>query len=270
MEITTKDKIENAKDIKIEAFRANIRKTNPHKHNKYVEIVYLYEGSGSHTIDYDTFEINQPTLFFIQKEQMHHWDILSEPKGFVIIMKKSFLENSTDQQLIQLIGEMSHHPCVYLKDIDQVNTIFQLLVDNLKDRYDTQQTVIEGLLKALFAKFLHDTTPSTGNTHQYSESFIQLKDLLESSEQIINSVNHYADLLHTTPQNLNAICKTAIGVSASKFIGEYIIKEAKRMLLYTNQTVSEIAFDLNFKDSSHFIRYFKRKTEMTPSNFRTS
>ncbi|MFK5121455.1 helix-turn-helix domain-containing protein [Klebsiella pneumoniae] len=48
-----------------------------------------------------------------------------------------------------------------------------------------------------------------------------------------------------------------------------MISEAKRQLIYTNNTVAEISFLLSFNDSSHFVKYFKRYTGFTPQAFRS-
>jgi hypothetical protein len=50
-QISVKDKSEGAKHIKIAPFRTEVRKTAPHKHNNYFEIVYLSAGKGHHLID---------------------------------------------------------------------------------------------------------------------------------------------------------------------------------------------------------------------------
>ena len=44
--------------------------------------------------------------------------------------------------------------------------------------------------------------------------------------------------------------------------------EAKRMLLYTDKTVSEIGFELGYNEKSYFTRVFHTKMEITPSRFR--
>ncbi|MDW7690808.1 helix-turn-helix domain-containing protein [Flammeovirgaceae bacterium SG7u.111] len=79
---------------------------------------------------------------------------------------------------------------------------------------------------------------------------------------------HYAELLHTTPQNLNTICRKESNKSATDILSSFIISEAKRLLLYTGMSVTEIAYSLNFKDNSHFTKYFKRNTGVTPNSFR--
>ncbi|WP_254712997.1 MULTISPECIES: helix-turn-helix domain-containing protein [unclassified Polaribacter] len=84
-----------------------------------------------------------------------------------------------------------------------------------------------------------------------------------SSHTLKNNVNFYAENLKTTPQNLNANCRKEYDKSASDIISEHIIKEVKRRLLYTNGAISDIAYSLDFKDSSHFTKYFKRYTGET-------
>ncbi|MGL4581499.1 MAG: helix-turn-helix domain-containing protein, partial [Flavobacterium sp.] len=74
--------------------------------------------------------------------------------------------------------------------------------------------------------------------------------------------------LKTSPQNLNAICRKTLKQSASEIIAKHIIDEAKRQLLYSQNRISEIAYYLNFNDSSYFIKYFKRFTGLTPKEFR--
>ncbi|KXX68257.1 helix-turn-helix domain-containing protein [Flammeovirga sp. SJP92] len=269
MEIEIKDKLQSKGNIKIEPFKESIRKTQPHKHHKYFEIIYLYQGSGTHVIDNDTFEIKPPTMFFMRKDQLHCWDITSPPKGYVIILKKDFLENSVDKELEKLIAQLSNQVCVDVKEYEKINIIFELLVEEVANSNSYQQTIIEGLLKALFAKTLTTISPIGSSIKTNLPSiFVDFKSLLENAEVIHNSVHFYAEQLNTTPQNLNTICRQATGIAASKFIGEYIIKEAKRLLLYTSLPISEVAFKLDFKDTSHFNKYFKRNTEQTPSQFR--
>jgi len=47
-----------------------------------------------------------------------------------------------------------------------------------------------------------------------------------------------------------------------------VLTEAKRQLVFTNQAIHEIAYDLAFSDPSHFTRFFRKQTGMTPQAFR--
>ncbi len=265
-ELEIKDKTRQTEEIKIAPFRKHIRKTSPHKHNSYFEIIYLTKGQGSHTIDTKEYEIKPPAVFTIRKEQVHFWNIKTEPEGFVLIIKKSFIENCLDKEVKRLISELSAQTCLFPKDNVAID-IFKLLLNENKERKTPNRPLTDGLLKALLAKLLESATP-TISKNSNSTIFEKFINLLSKENELTNKVNHYSKLLNTTPQNLNAICRKETGQSSAEILSEHIINEAKRLLLYTDITVSEIAHRLDFKDNSHFSKYFKRHVENTPIGFR--
>ena len=55
--IKVNNKISQALDIKIEPFDVNNRYTGPHRHNKYLELVYFSKGSGFHFMDQEKYKI---------------------------------------------------------------------------------------------------------------------------------------------------------------------------------------------------------------------
>ena len=81
-------------------------------------------------------------------------------------------------------------------------------------------------------------------------------------------MSHYAKRLGVSPQNLNMACQRSVGKAAADLVAEFVIAESKRRLLYTDLTVSEIAFSLEFTDPSYFVKYFKKSVGSTPQVFR--
>jgi AraC family transcriptional activator of pobA len=75
--------------------------------------------------------------------------------------------------------------------------------------------------------------------------------------------------LNITPNYLNIIVKETIGTTANNLMHERIILEAKRLLIQKNSDITQIAYDLGFKDASYFARFFKRFTGQSPSDFRS-
>lgn len=84
------------------------------------------------------------------------------------------------------------------------------------------------------------------------------------------NVGFYADKLCLTPKYLSKLIKNATGRSAPEWIDSYVILEAKNMLKYSNDTIKEIVYKLNFPNQSVFYKFFKARTGMTPSEYRNS
>ena len=82
------------------------------------------------------------------------------------------------------------------------------------------------------------------------------------------SVKHLADAVHLSPGYLGDLLKKETGLNAQEHIHQYVIEEAKNILLNSNQSVSEIAFHLGFEYPQYFSRLFKQKTGKTPLEFR--
>ncbi len=263
-----KNKIDNQQYIKIAEFRKNIRTTLPHKHNSYFEFVLLNDGGGWHTIDGKRYRVTPPVLFVIRKEQVHHWELTGEPKGYVLIIKKQYVDNSLDKSLRELLSKVSPFTCLPVSIPESLTVLFDLLLAEWNLLLPHRDQVIEGLLKALLAKLLQQSLPTDYRQTGSADMFQRFEVLLGQTEALCNSVAHYATLLNTTPQNLNAVCRKAVGQSAASFLAMHLIGEAKRLLLYTDMTIGQIAMQFEFADSSHFIKYFKRHTGNTPQAFR--
>lgn len=268
--IHVKNKIEAGEHIKVSPFRKHTRKTEPHKHNNYFEIIYLSEGNGYHTIDSVRYEIQPPTIFLVRKEQVHHWEITSEPEGYVLIIRKSFIDLSLDNELKSLFIKISGSTCLNIADWATIERLFELLTQENAGAQDYSFPIVEGLLKALLAKVLEVSKPVICKAEIKTGLYQSFRELLSRNRELKNKVAYYAECLNTTPQNLNAACRKAVNQSAAEVLGDFILSEAKRLLLYTNNTVSEISFTLDFHDASHFVKYFKKHIGQTPHSFRSA
>ena len=270
LQLVINNKIENDKSITVAPFKKDIRKTHPHKHNNYFEIIYLSKGTGFHYIDLSKFTIVPPVMFFIRQEQMHYWELDSEPDGYVVIIKKAFVEKSLDNELKLLFTKSSSHCCLQIPDNNTIEKLLELLTEENKAGCENTLQITEGLLKSLLAKVLEVSKPVINKTEVKSDLYQSFIQLLSVNNGLKNKVNFYAEKLNTSPQNLNAACRKAVNQSVSEILSGFILSEAKRLLIYTNNTISEIAFALKFSDPSHFVKYFKKFVGLTPQSFRSS
>ena len=83
------------------------------------------------------------------------------------------------------------------------------------------------------------------------------------------TVKYLAEQVHLSPNYLSDLLKKETGMNAQDHIHYQLIEEAKRILLNTDQNVSEIAYELGFEYPQYFSKLFKLKTGKTPLEFRS-
>jgi AraC family transcriptional activator of pobA len=265
--ITIKKKLESEQLFKISRFKEVIKRTKPHKHDAYFELIYLAEGAGFHWIDTEKFQITPPVVFFLSG-QLHYWEMTAIPKGYVMLFREGFF---VQKDLVNLARSLEDTVYVNPSPDDNLDFIFSEMEKEYQNPSINSNELIQGYLRVALVKLLRhrekmNVTVSSGG-QQVLRKFQQF---IRNANPVSNvKVNEAADHLGLSPQNLNAICRKLSGKSASELIIEQVILEAKRYLLHSDKNVSEIAFTLNFSDPSHFVKYFKRVAGETPQAFRS-
>ncbi|HBZ26326.1 MAG: hypothetical protein A2X17_03465 [Bacteroidetes bacterium GWF2_41_61] len=266
--IDVKNKLDKGLTFKVSRFKEIIKKTKPHKHDEYYEMIFLSEGEGFHCIESEKYMVSTPELYLLKPGQLHFWQFTSIPKGFVIIFNAREFNPVNEKILIDLLRktdditrlrfEPGKFPMYLLEDIFNE---YQLNSQYSKD-------IIHGLLKALLGKLLQINAQNPASTNQPQPIYDRFMMLLVKECPQLHKVNQFADLLNTTPQNLNTICRRHTGKSASEIITNQLLLEAKRYILHTDNTINEIAEILSFTDTSNFVKFFKRHENSTPIQFR--
>ena len=92
----------------------------------------------------------------------------------------------------------------------------------------------------------------------FSESPQELLEGKQFKEKLTQSLNQLSDLL-----------KKETGKGIKEHVHDYVILKAKSILLSSDQSISEIAYDLGFEYVQSFSRLFKSKTGLSPVEFRS-
>jgi AraC-like DNA-binding protein len=94
------------------------------------------------------------------------------------------------------------------------------------------------------------------------------RDVLEAHYKGHRQVTFYASQLIITEKRLNQATAKVLGKTPKQIIGDRIVLEAKRLLVYTTESVKEIGFRLGFDEPTYFIQFFKKHSSSTPLEFR--
>lgn len=84
----------------------------------------------------------------------------------------------------------------------------------------------------------------------------------------VPSVAYFADKCCFSPGYFGELVKTETGRTPQDFIADYIIKCAKHQLEDATLSIAQVATQLGFEYPQHFVRFFKRKTGITPREYR--
>ena len=87
-------------------------------------------------------------------------------------------------------------------------------------------------------------------------------------KQGLPTVTYIAEKLNISPNYLSGLLKALTGQNTQQHIHEKLIEKAKEKLSTTALSVSEIAYELGFEHPQSFSKFFKRKTELSPQDFR--
>ncbi|WP_225586725.1 AraC family transcriptional regulator [Algoriphagus sp. Y33] len=150
--------------------------------------------------------------------------------------------------------------------------------DELKNNIDnySQDLIVSHIdLLLNYAKRFHNRqflTRSAANSDLVAK-MEELTDSYLKSEAALSglpTVNFFAEKLNLSPNYLSDVLKNVTGKNAQTHIQESIIDRAKELLLTTNLSVKEVAYDLGFERPQSFSTMFKKKTQKTPLQYKAS
>lgn len=99
----------------------------------------------------------------------------------------------------------------------------------------------------------------------------ELRDYFQTQKHLDSGlpvIQHFADKAHLSSHYFSDLIKKETGRKPKDHINDYVIEKAKNMILGSEMTISEIAFDLGFNYPHYFTRFFKSKTGKTPIEYR--
>lgn len=158
--------------------------------------------------------------------------------------------------------------------VERFRLYFDLLRNHLSSPDAPHKEVSIRLLFASMAYDLHDLHKFQDEelihqTYSSGENILRqfMQHLHDPSQPYLN-VNEYASLFSITPKYFSSVCKKLTGKTASQLISDEIVRSAQIILRDSSKSIKQIAAMLGFKNQSHFGRFFRQQTGVSPLQFR--
>ncbi|MEN5232320.1 helix-turn-helix transcriptional regulator [Sphingobacterium faecium] len=241
----------------------------PHKHDFFI-ILLFEQGSGSHTIDFKSYAVEEQQVHLLFPGQVHQWEFQETTVCYQLMINREWFERFLpDLRFSSLYYQQ--HPVFQISDslYKVLRYEFLAIAQELKDKtvlweiIQTRSKLIGLLLRKAFELTYNDFEKYHSNP--IISKFVQLIDLHFKSDR---SVSFYAEKLHISANYLNIVCKKGVNIAASTLIHDRILLESKRLLKISEMSVKDIVYELGFYDHASFSKFFKNQTGMTPSQFK--
>lgn len=239
----------------------------------------MYVNTGNHTITSGDMTVIKPgTLISFTK--------LAPVTRFTLLFISTAFLNSINIDLnsINIPSVMSTAQPIISLDSNETSVVrkyFELLTINAADT--TPSVFATRIASSLIASITYEmlrfamnsvvSTPDNGQAGDtgkqtraagYVHRFLQLLHIHYANRR---SLDFYARQLCITPKYLSMVTKEITGNTASEWMNRVVILEAKNLLRFSDKSIQQVAYALNFPSQSAFGKYFKRFTGQSPTDY---
>lgn len=255
----------------------------PYNRRKYYKIS-LIRGKNKAEYADKIIAIERNALLFATPKVPYHWipEDSEQSGSFCVFTEDFFIKSRFQNSLEELpIFQPGSIPIFEISDeqAEELEIIFSKMKTEISSDYVFKYDLIRNYVLELIhygQKLQPAAKLSTVNdaSLRVVSLFIELLERqfpIETSEQRLQlrTAKDYADRLSIHVNYLNKKIKESTGKTTTEFIADRLIQEAKILLKQTKWSISEISYALGFEELAHFSNFFKRKTSVTPLEFRT-
>lgn len=226
-------------------------------------------------IDYGQtdFDENDAFLYMDKPESEILWDVKRPFSGYNLLIEPKLFNRSA---LGEVFPNYNAHDALFLTEDEEIllkdiyekayletckskpsNEILlsytRLILSYAKAFYERQFET----RRQIYNKIVADFYENLASYYDGQDEFVELPSVAKFAEKSNHSSNYFGDVI-----------KHFTGKSPLELIHEHIITIAKNKLQNPDLTVSQIGYSLGFEYPTYFTRFFKKKTGITPNNFR--
>lgn len=275
------------KDASIEIFRDSIVKSvfvaggimalkHFNNHKKAGDLCILKGNSDDACILVDGGDIHLGKSKVLALSHTHHIETINGEYNVLHFNKEFYCIQDHDHE-VNCAGLLFYnHLRLQALELNDVQSIhLNMLFDNLLKEFSTLDRLSGEMFRSMVKQIIILLTRQVKYKYQYADSVVPNNDLLRQFNVLVeehfkkeHTVSFYASELFKAPKTLSNSFKK-LNTSPLQIIHDRIVLEAKRLLMYSERSLKEVAFELGFSDPSNLGRIFKKLEGVSMSEFKT-
>ena len=239
------------------------------------EVLVITEGKGFYSLDNKKVAYKKGTVVVTLPNQIRQWEVVQPTKGFTFFFEGEFLNtffrddvflnrfaifDYNRPEIFTQLNKEYFKKCIWI--FNEVETEFNLLKG---DSSHILRSLLYYSISLIDRVFREQNNLKKLEVHP---TIYHFRRLLDKRIKQWHTVAEYATALKISHNHLNKLCKEHLLQTALQIIHERLMIEAKREVLFSEKTISEISNHLNFSDVANFNRFFKKKTGRTANQFK--
>ena len=238
-------------------------------------IYWIKEGKGTYNIDFESYSFDGNVLFFLSPGQIFAVDSEKIKEAYKISFIRDFYCIQTHDKEVSCNGVLFNniYETPFVKPTEPAIKKLDFIISNLIEEFQQQETAQYDMLQAYLKQFIvlsvrikkEDFQIKDDPQTKLYKDFSLLVDLNFKKE---HTVTYYAQRLGLSPKSITKHFQKNGSASPSDYIKNRLLLEAKRQLIYTDDSVKQIAYDLGFNDPAYFTRFFTKSELKSPLQFK--
>ena len=254
---------ENIKNLVADASIKTVEGNHAMHCHEFYELEIILSGEGTYVIDGCDYKIERGALYIMSPVSFHKLNINKNVK-LINLMFTS--EAASYDFLTRIFANVPCYHCVLSEEdltfIEVVATELSKLLENNKVYDEYAGLLINSVLGKVCR--LMGKLPQNNEVGPmkravfYIESHFTEHITLEDAAKIAGYARNY----------FSTVFKSYTGKSFKTYLNDLRFDFAKKLLMHTDMTISEIALKCGFGDFSHFMADFKKRFNTTPKKLR--
>ena len=211
------------------------------------------------------------------------FESVADSEFYMLVYKREFMTkmNLDVRFMADMVATLRNSSNVYGVEEPELKTLcssFNLLFEGYGEQFakDYRTLALSHAFSSIFYR-IYDiisakgrANTSCGGRDRATELFERLVQLISEHYREQRSVEFYAEQMNISSKHLSRVVGNTTGKSVHHWIDEFVVLEIKNLLKYSDMSVQQISYALNFPNPSFMGQYFKRITGMTPGEYKRS